>query len=158
MVTEQEKAKYGQSADRKDSFDDTLEVISIRSFLKSKYPEHEIVEKPYGIYGIDVVVRKDGKDILWVELERSMGWIGNFRYKSASFLERKYHFIDEAKQQGAQFLMCYFERNHRQIMTIDGEIIKQYEPFKKYLRSGSCDYVRHIELDDVNFHNLISTR
>jgi hypothetical protein len=155
MVTTQEKAKYGYSPDRKNSFDDSLEVESMMLSLKSKYPNHEIIDKPYGIYGVDVVVRKDGKDILWVELERSMGWIGKFRYKTASFLERKYHFIEEAKQKGAEFWMCYFERNHNQIMIIDGEVIKQFEPFKKYLRSGSYDYVRHIDLEHVNFYDLI---
>ena len=154
FVSSTDKRHYGQSDDRVNSFDDSLEIEAIIPVLQERHPHAEIISKPYGEYGIDVVVREDGKDILWIELERSMGWVGEFRYNSASFLERKYHFVNEAAAHGAEFRMVWFERNHNQFMWVNGNTINQYEPFDKELRSGRVDRVRHIHLSDVNFYRI----
>ena len=154
FISSSDKRRYGSSTDRSDSFDDSLEVEKVTPTLQALYPNAEVLDKPYGPYGIDVVVRENGQDILWVELERSMGWVGEFRYPSVSFLERKFHFVEEAREKGAKFAMCWFERNHEQFVTAQGSVIEQYEPFEKTLRSGRVDVVRHIDIEDCKFYSL----
>ena len=153
-VTSTDKARYGSSTDRVNSFDDSLEIEAIIPVLLHHHPEAQVIEKPYGEYGIDVVVRENGQDIIWIELERSFGWNGRFRYNSASFLERKAHFIEEAKAKGAQFRMVWFESNHRQFLWADGETISEYVPFTKTLNSGREERVRHIDIGQCNFYTM----
>ena len=153
LVTFQDKQRYGSSPDRFDSFDDSLEIEKITPILQRDFPDCEVVGKPYGAYGIDVVVRRNGKDILWVDLERNFGWTGEYRYEHVSFLERKFHFIEEAKRVGSNFTMCWFNKNHTEFVLAHGEVIERYESFDKTLRSGRVDRVRHINLSDVIFRN-----
>ena len=150
-VTGVDKKEYGSASNRSSSYDDSLEVQKAIEWLTELYPDSEVIEKPYGEYGIDVLVRHNGKDFLWVELERSMGWNGAFRYPTVSFLERKYHFVEDASQHGAQFMMVWFENNHNQLVFTLGDRIDQYEPFDKTLRSGRVDRVRHIGVGDCTF-------
>jgi len=154
MISNHQKQIYGSSKDRVSSFDDSLEVDIVVPLLQTKYPNCEVLEKPYGEYGIDVVVRENGKDIVWVELERSMGWIGEFKYHSLSFLERKFHFIQESREVGAKFVMCWFERNHKQLVTVEGDIIEKYEPTQKTLRSGVVDTFRKIDTQEGKFYTI----
>ena len=152
FVSREDKSRYGSSADRTNSFDDSLEVEMITPILEKNYPGCVVIDKPYGPYGIDVVVRHGDVDVLWVELERSMGWTGRFRYNSISFLERKFHFVEEARDAGARFAMIWFERDHNSWATVSGEVIESFDPFLKTLRSGRQDMVRHIDTSQVNFH------
>ena len=154
FVSSSDKQRYGSSSDRVNSYDDSLEIEKVIPVLRKKYPNAEIIGKPYGEYGIDVVVRENGQDLIWVELERSMGWIGEFRYRSLSFLERKFHFVQESREVGAKFVMCWFERNHEQLVTAQGSVIEQYEPFEKTLKSGRIDTVRHIDIKDCRFYKI----
>jgi len=153
-VTRLEKQRYGSSPDRSNSFDDSLEIKTIKPILKLSFPNCKIIEKPYGDYGIDVVVRSGDKDILWVELERSFGWVNEFPYGSVSFLERKFRFVEEAEQVGADFMMCWFNKDHTQFVEASGDVIRQYEPFDKTLRSGNKDRVRHISKSKCHFHKV----
>ena len=89
-----------------------------------------------------------------LNLKRSMGWTGEFRYRSLSFLERKFHFVQEAREVGAKFVMCWFERNHEQLVTAQGSVIEHYEPFNTTLRSGRIDTVRHIDIKDCRFYKI----
>ena len=153
-ITNSHKTVYGSSVDRTNSFDDSLEIATVIPLLTAKYPDCEVLDKPYGEYGIDVVVRRDGEDIVWVELERSMGWSGEFNYPHLSFLERKYHFVQEARDVGAKFIMCWFERDHAQLVTVDGNTIERYQPIQKTLRSGVVDTFRHINIQDGKFYTI----
>ena len=153
LVTFKDKQRYGTSSDRLNSFDDSLEIEKITPILQRDFPDCEIVDKPYGPYDIDLVVRRNGKDILWVDLERNFRWVGEYDFDHVSFLERKFHFIEEAKRVGANFTMCWFNRNHTEFVLAHGEVIERYESFDKTLRSGRVDRVRHINLSDVIFRN-----
>ena len=105
-------------------------------------------------HGIDVVVRSKGKDILWVDLERNFGWNDEYRFPHVSFLERKFHFIEEARRVGANFTMCWFNKDHTQFVLASGDTIEEYESFDKTLRSGKVDRVRHISKSDCHFRTV----
>ena len=152
-VSFQDKQRYGSSSDRSNSFDDSLEIQKIIPILEKDFPNCEVVSKPYGEYGIDLVLRHNGKDVLWVDLERQFGWTGDYPYQYVSFLERKFHFIKEARSVGANFTMCWFRKDHTEFVLAHGDVIEQYESFDKTLRSGRVDRVRHIDLSDVIFRN-----
>ena len=154
FVSHFDKQRYGSSHDRVNSFDDSLEIGKIIPILEQDFPTCEVVEKPYGEYGIDIVVRSQGKDVLWVDLERNFGWNDSYPFGFVSFLERKFHFIEDARKVGSNFTMCWFNKNHTQFVLVNGDIIEEYEPFDKTLRSGKVDRVRHISLSDCHFRKV----
>jgi len=154
FVSHSDKQRYGSSSDRVNSYDDSLEIEKITPVLERDFPDCEIVDKPYGPYDIDLVVRRNGIDILWVDLERNFGWSDEYRYGHVSFLERKFHFIEEARRVGANFTMCWFNKDHTQFVLASGDVIEEYEPFDKTLRSGKTDRVRHISKSDCHFRTV----
>ena len=154
FVSSSDKQRYGSSSDRRNCYDDSLEIEKITPVLKRDFSTCEVIEKPYGEYGIDVVVRSKGKDILWVDLERNFGWNDEYRYGHVSFLERKFHFIEDARRIGATFTMCWFNKDHTQFVLASGDTIEEYEPFDKTLRSGKVDRVRHISKSDCYFYKV----
>ena len=154
FVSNSDKQRYGSSFDRTNSYDDSLEIEKITPILQRDFPTCEVIEKPYGDYGIDIVVRSNGKDILWVDLERNFGWSDEYRFGHVSFLERKFHFIKEARSVGANFTMCWFNKDHTQYVLASGDVIEQYQPFDKTLRSGKVDRVRHISKSDCHFKEV----
>jgi len=68
--------KFGTFTDRKNSFDDDLDIETFIKFLKIAYDDQnaEFVSKPFGIYSVDIGVYVDGKLKLTVDVERWKSW------------------------------------------------------------------------------------
>ena len=156
FITKSDKEMFGTSPDRIDSFDDSSEMLILKDKIQKSNPNLIVVCHPYGKYSIDMVIRdKNNKDLFWIDLERSFGWKGNeYPYNHVSFLERKFHFVNEARENNARFIMVWFNKNLTRYVKATAESIENSIPFEKRLRNGKIDICRHLELSQVVFEDV----
>ena len=136
------------------SYNDDPEIEAFERFLKAfciskhgKY-EYEVISKPFGEYGIDLVVRLNGVDQFYVDVEVWKKWKDDWpwNYKNINFLERKYHFI---QKYGDKFMMMYSNMNHDKFIMIKSKDIVNYPLVDVYIKEiQKWDKMRRLNFED----------
>ena len=136
------------------SYNDDPEIEAFERFLKAfciskhgKY-EYEVIPKPFGEYGIDLVVRLNGVDQFYVDVEVWSEWKNDWPwfYYAIHFLERKYHFIEKY---GDKFMMMYSNMNHDKFIMIKSEDIVKYQAVDKWIKKvQKYDKLRKLKFQD----------
>lgn len=145
LITSEDIKKFGSYGDRKDSFDDEIELDVISNFLRTRCNKTDkIKKKPYGIYGVDIGVFDFENNLKFVvDVERwsswKEDWPSNYRY--LSFLERKEKFLKYSN-----FVMIFFNYNLTKFVRIKKEDIISISPEKRYTK-GKYDMVRKIPFE-----------
>jgi|TARA_R110000823_G_C15629103_1_gene468485 hypothetical protein len=162
QVTKEDKAKWGNYSDRKDSFDDDADYEhfiqhtrtnkKFQQFLLKHIPKGvdcKWKSKPDGPYGIDLALVDihTGKKLLCIDLERWSAWKNEWPsyYRYLHFLGRKDHFLEEDEP----FLMVFFEYNRNKFIVCEKETIKQYTTFNKHFKAkDKRDDVKQMKMSD----------
>ena len=162
QVTKEDKAKWGNYSDRKDSFDDDADYEhfiqhtrtnkKFQQFLLKHIPKGvdcKWKSKPDGPYGIDLALvdRHTGKKLLCIDLERWSVWENEWPsyYRYLHFLGRKDHFLENDEQ----FLMVFFEYNRNKLIIVDKDTIKRYNTINKWFKAKDCyDWVKEMKMSD----------
>lgn len=136
------------------NYNDDPEIEAFERFLKAfciskhgKY-EYEVIPKPFGEYGIDLVVRLNGVDQFYVDVEVWKKWKDDWpwNYKNINFLERKYHFIEKY---GDKFMMMYSNMNHDKFIMIKSKDIVNYPLVDVYIKEiQKWDKMRRLNFED----------
>ena len=136
------------------SYNDDPEIEAFERFLKAfciskhgKY-EYEVIPKPFGEYDIDLVVRLNGVDQFYVDVEVWKKWKDDWpwNYKNINFLERKYHFI---QKYGDKFMMMYSNMNHDKFIMIKSKDIVNYPLVDVYIEEiQKWDKMRRLNFED----------
>ena len=136
------------------NYNDCPEIESFERFLKSfcisKYKkyEYEVVPKPFGERGIDLVVRLNNVNQFYVDVEVWKKWEDDWpeNYKNINFLERKRHFIDKY---GDKFMMMYSNMNHNKFIMIKSKDIIKYPVVDVFIsKINKYDKMRRLNFED----------
>ena len=158
-ISKEDKNSFGIFSDRKDNYDDSLEISKFIRFAKNFYDEtYEFRVKPFGEYGVDVGIYKDQELLSTVDVERWKQWDSDWpsNYKYISFLGRKEKFLIGSKD----FAMVYFNKSLDKILVVSKKDILEYPTEKKFFsRYKKYDFVRQISFDCGRLYgkNLSST-
>ena len=162
QVTREDKSKWGNYSDRKNSFDDdgdyeyfiqhTLTNKKFQKYLLQHIPKGvdcKWESKPDGKCGIDLALvdKHTGKKLLCIDLERWGPWKDAWPhyYKYIHYLGRKDHFLEEDEP----FLIVFFEYNRNKFLVCEKETIKQYTTFNKYFKAKQLnDWVKEMKMSD----------
>jgi hypothetical protein len=146
-ISKQDINSLGVFSDRKDNFDDDMEISAFIKFAKKFYKEnYEIRSKPFGDYGVDIGISKDGTIVSTVDVERWKSWDEDWppQYKYISFLGRKEKFL---KREG-DFAMIYFNKSLDKLLVVTKKDIIKYPTQEKYFsRFKKYDLIRQIPFD-----------
>ena len=146
-ITKEDKNSFGIFSDRKDNYDDSLEISKFIEFAKKFYDQtYEFREKPFGDYDVDLGIYKSGKLISTVDVERWKQWDSDWpsNYKYISFLGRKEKFLGRSKD----FAMVYFNKSLEKILVVSKKDILKYPTEKKFFtKYKKYDLVRQISFD-----------
>ena len=144
-VTKNTILEYGTFDDRVNSFDDNTESKVFVKFLKSKYSEeHQIVEKPFGKYGVDIGVYSDNELACAFDLERCKTWKEDWpsNWRCLSFLDRKSKYL-----QYPQFGMVWFNNDLSKFAIAWKKDILKFPVSDRNLPNGQVDRVRKVDFD-----------
>jgi len=143
--------KFGTFTDRKNSFDDDLDIETFIKFLKIAYDDQnaEFVSKPFGIYNVDIGVYVDGKLKLTVDVERWKSWDSEWPsyYSHVSFLGRKEKFLTRKEN----FCMVYFNNTRDKFICVDKKDILKYPTVNRNVK-GKLDRVKIVSFDDARLY------
>lgn len=146
-ITKEDKNSFGMFSDRENNYDDEMEISKFTEFAKNFYDKtYEIIPKPFGDYGVDIGISKDGNLISTVDVERWSVWDNDWppQYKYISFLGRKEKFL---KRQG-DFAMVYFNKSLDKLLVVTKKDIIKYPTQEKYfVRFKKYDLIRQIPFD-----------
>jgi hypothetical protein len=147
-LTKEDKNSFGVFPDRKNSFDDENEIEKFIIFAKKFYKssEYELKPKPFGPYGVDIGIYKNGELISTVDVERWREWKSDWppHYKYISFLGRKEKFLNLP----GDFVMAYFNESLDKILVVSKKDIIKYPTQKKFFqRFQKYDLIRQIPFD-----------
>ena len=146
-VDKNDKKEWGSRLpDRRDSFDDDNDIKEFKKlchdnpdmsdYIRKFVPEGEYkwISKPNGKYGIDIALvnRRNGKQVLLVDLERWNYWKNDWPsyYKYVHFLGRKDHFLNSDKP----FLIVYLSYDASKVILVDKDTLKKYRTESKYFK------------------------
>ena len=118
-ITKEDINKFGSYKDRKDHFDDELDVDAFIAFLMTIYIDGNVEyrKKPFGEYGVDLGVYINGKLSFTVDVERWSAWKDEWPhfYSHVSFLGRKEKFLKRKEN----FVMVNFNYDRTKFICID---------------------------------------
>jgi hypothetical protein len=146
-ITKKDINSLGVFSDRKDNFDDDMEISAFIKFAKKFYKEnYEIRSKPFGDYNVDIGIYRDNVLISTVDVERwrhwDEDWPNNYRY--ISFLGRKEKFLKRPED----FAMVYFNKSLDKLLVSTKKDIIKYPTQEKYFsRLKKSDLIRQIPFD-----------
>ena len=146
-ITKEDKNSFGMFSDRKNNYDDDMEISKFIKFAKSFYEEStKFFIKPFGDYGVDVGISKDGTIVSTVDVERWSIWDADWppQYKYISFLGRKEKFLKRKQD----FAMIYFNKSLDKLLVVTKKDIVKYPTQEKYFsRFKKYDLIRQIPFD-----------
>lgn len=165
IVTSKQISQWGSYSDRKDSFDDTSDLIvfaqmcidnpNLNKFIKSRvlntHSGHKIKSKPFGDMGVDLGIY-DGSGLLvaTLDVERWSAWDQEWPsyYKWIHFLGRKDKFLN---QYAVPFFMAYLNYSKNKVIVLDQGTLSKYETRSKYFQGkGMWDDVKEIPISEGN--------
>lgn len=142
-ITKNTIKEYGTFDDRNDSFDDNNESKVFLKFLSSKYSDsYRIVEKPFGKYGVDIGVYRDGELGCAFDLERCKTWKNDWpsNWRCLSFLDRKSKYLDYP-----EFGMVWFDNSLSKFAIAWKKDILKFPVSNRHLPNGEIDKVRKVD-------------
>jgi hypothetical protein len=146
-ITKKDINSLGVFPDRKDNFDDDMEISEFIKFAKKFYKDnYEIKPKPFGNYDVDIGIYKENVLVSTVDVERWSQWDEEWpsQYKYISFLSRKEKFLKRPQD----FAMVYFNNSLNKILTVTKKDILKYPTEKKFFaRFNKYDLIRQIPFD-----------
>jgi len=152
-ITKDTIKDYGSFCDRKDSFDDNQESIIFIKFLKNQYGDKfNIIDKPFGKYGVDIGVFNKNSEItedsikVAFDLERCKSWGNDWpaHWKCLSFLGRKNKYL-----MFPEFGMVWFNCDLNKFAISWKENIQKYPLTNRNFKGKSyTDSVREVKFDD----------
>ena len=152
-ITKEDINKFGSYTDRRNHFDDELDVDAFIAFLKTIYIDGNVEyrKKPFGEYGVDLGVYVNGKLSFTVDVERWSAWENEWPhfYSHVSFLGRKEKFLKRKEN----FVMVNFNYNRTKFICIDKKDIVKYPTIDRHTK-GKLDKVRKISFDDARLYGL----
>jgi len=145
-ITKDTILEYGTFDDRNNSYDDANESKVFVKFLRSKYPdEYQIVEKPFGQYGVDIGVYHKGELGYAFDLERCKTWKDDWpsNWRCLSFLDRKSKYLNEYPEFG----MVWFNNNVTKFAIAWKKDILKFPVTNRNLPNGQIDRVRKVDFE-----------
>jgi hypothetical protein len=130
-LSRQEIGELGSFADRKNSYDDDNELEIFCRFLKTNFLEkYQIVQKPYGPYGVDIGIFFDNDLVCAFDLERCKTWKNDWpsNWRCLSFLSRK-----DEHLKFPQFGMVWFNNSLTKFAIAWKKDILKYPVEKRYV-------------------------
>ena len=146
-ITKEDKNSFGNFFDRKNNYDDGLEISKFTGFAKNFYnEEYEFRAKPFGDYDVDIGIYKQDTLVSTVDVERWSQWDEEWpsQYKYISFLGRKEKFLKRPQD----FAMVYFNKSLTKLLVVTKKDIVKYPTQEKFFsRFKKSDLVRQIPFD-----------
>jgi hypothetical protein len=146
-ITKEDKNSFGNFSDRKNNYDDDLEISKFIEFAKNFYnEEYQFRAKPFGDYDVDIGIYKQDTLVSTVDVERWSQWDEEWpsKYKYISFLGRKEKFLKRPQD----FAMVYFNKSLNKILTVTKKDILKYPTEKKFfVKFNKYDLIRQIPFD-----------
>ena len=142
LITSNDIRNFGSYSDRKNCFDDNMELDVAVKFINNYCDDNDVIKKkPYGRYGVDIGVFDGANNLKYaVDVERWSKWNDDWpqNYKHLSFLGRKDKFLNHG-----QFAMMFFNYDlTKLIRIIKNDIIKVSR--EKRFTQGKFDIVRKV--------------
>lgn len=146
-ITKVDINSLGAFPDRKNNYDDDMEISKFIQFAKNFYnEEYEFRAKPFGDYDVDIGIYKQDSLVSTVDVERWSVWDVEWppQYKYISFLGRKEKFLKRPQD----FAMVYFNKSLDKILTVTKKDILKYPTEKKFFaKFKKYDFIKQIPFD-----------
>jgi len=150
-ITNSDINKFGSYSDRKNHFDDDQDVTIMINFLTKMYKNQNVsfIEKPFGIYDVDLGVYIDGTLTVTVDVERWSAWTNDWPsyYKHVSFLGRKEKFL----QRPTNFLMSYFNFDRTKVLCVDKKSIMKYPTIERHTK-GKLEGIKQVGFHEARLY------